>query len=148
MLNWEGRGTRFPPGFTTMRIETNSLWCWATERTPQPGSAAAKRCMNSPVHLVCRALRMAPACYCRFELTAKRQHLALQIFGGGIVHVGGRKTLHKDRSSTFGSISDLAAAMQQYAAAESLSVHVLPEERSIVVDRIVDASRGGASTAQ
>ncbi len=147
MLNWEGRGTVFPPGFTTMRIETTSLLCWATERTPQPVPVAAGRCMKNPVHLLCRALRMAPACYCRFELTAKRQHLALHIFGGGIIHAGDRKNLHKDRSVKFDSIADLAVAMLRYAAAESLRVRVLPDGQSIVIDRTDNAALGGASSA-
>ena len=148
MLSWEGRGTRFPLGFTTLRIEANALLCVAMERTPQAGVAVAKRCVKNPVHLLCRALRMAPASYRRFELTATRQHLPLHIIGGGHMSVGDRMTRVKGRSVTFDSIADLAVAMRQYAAAESLSVHVLPDERSIVIDRIDDASLGHASSVQ
>ena len=143
MLNWEGCGTRLPPGFTTLRTDTNFMGCWAMERTPRPEPAAAGRCIKNPVHLLCRALRMAPASYRRFELTATEP--PLHVFGGGIIYVGNQKTLHEDRSVTFSSIADLANAMQRYAAAESLSLHLLPEERSIVISRIGDALLGGVS---
>lgn len=138
LLDWAGRGTQLPAGFATLRVEASwSLHCWATERVPQPWQqAAGRRCINNPVHLLCRALRMAPASYRRVELTTVRQHGQLTVYSGGDTYAGERRTLHQDRASMAHSAAELGAAMRLYAAEEGLSVHVSPDEQSVVVYRI------------
>ena len=117
LLDWEGRGTQLPAGFATLRVEASwSLHCWATERVPQPGQqAAGRRCINNPVHLLCRALRMAPASYRRFELTTVRQQGPLALYNGGDTYAGERRTLHQDRASMGHSPAELAAMRRDAA---------------------------------
>lgn len=143
MLAWDGPGTNLPPGFATLRLETNFLECKATERVPDAERPTAGRCLDHPVHLLCRALRTAPVSYERFELTAARRCHPLHVIGGGNMYVGDRRTSVYSKLQRFDSIVGLAAAMQRYAAEESLTVHVLPDEQCIIVHRIGDWAPGG-----
>jgi len=83
MLGWEGCGTQLPLGFTTLHIQTKRLQCWAKIRLLASGRAAAERCIDNPVHLLCRALRMAPPCYQQFELVAAQDDQPPCIAGAG-----------------------------------------------------------------
>lgn len=138
MLDWAGRGTRLPPGFATARIETNRVGCWSLEPLPHTAQATEECCVANPVHLLCRALRMAPASYHRFELAAAQQSRPLEIAGGGYVDVGEHETCLSPSSNTatFDSIAGLAAAMRRFEAAEGLMVHVSPDEQTIFVRRV------------
>ena len=136
MLAWDARGTRLPLGFTALRMQTNWLQCWAVARLPHTEPAAEGRCLNHPVHLLCRALRMAPACYRRFELAAAEHDAKVHILGGGTIHMDGKERTHRGTATTCRNLSKLASEMRRYAAAEGLSVHVLPDGCSIVVHRV------------
>ena len=138
MHTWEGRGTKLPLGFSALRMEANYLHCWATERRPYPGHAAETRCLTKPVHLLCRALRMAPACYRCFELAAAYTERPLDIAGDSTVYAGDARRRYREDSAVFDSIAGLAAAMQLVAPAEGLSVLLSPDERTIIVHRISD----------
>ncbi len=59
------------------------------------------------------------------------------------MYVGDRRTSVYSKLQRFDSIVGLAAAMQRYAAEESLTVHVLPDEQCIIVHRIGDWAPGG-----
>ena len=142
MLAWEGGGTLLPLGFTTLRIQAKRLQCWARIRLPAAGRAAAERCIDDPVHLLCRALRMAPPCYRQFELVAGQDNLPPRIAGGGWVYIGDDKTMHGEDVAQFDSMTQCAAAMRRFAAAEGLSVHVPPDERSIIVRRVATETSG------
>lgn len=73
MTTWEGDGTTLTRGFATLRMQTNGLHCSAEER------ARSKRYTTDPVQLLCRALRMTPACYRRFEVVAAHPDLQMQV---------------------------------------------------------------------
>jgi len=92
--------------------------------------------MDSPVHLLCRALRMAPASYGRFELATAPENYPLELIGGGTVWVGDQRMPHNFKTVTLDSAARLGAAMQHCAAAESLSVHMSPDKRRVIVVRI------------
>ena len=85
------------------------------------------------MQLLCRVLSLAPDCYRRFELTAKRPDGPLEIDSSVLLPSGDSETRPGLR---FGTVAALAAAMSQFAEAEHLSVHLSPDERSIVVHRI------------
>ena len=85
LLAWDGRSTNVPPGFATLRLETNGLRCRATESATHVDRPTGQPCIRCPVHLLCRALRMAPASYGRFELTAAQSGQPLHVFGGHIL---------------------------------------------------------------
>ena len=128
MLSWEGHGTKLPPGFAALRLQT----CWITlramEQLPHAGRGDGGRCMSSPAHLLCRALRMAPLNYRRFELAAPYQPPSILVRGAQTSHVGHR--------AWFDSATDLAAAMQRFAPAENLIVELSADQDSIIVHRL------------
>ncbi len=70
MVAGEHCATTFPQGFTALRLETNRLICTATKRLAHVGSGAQRSCTGNAVHLLCRALRLAPACYRQFAFAA------------------------------------------------------------------------------
>ncbi len=143
MLAWAGRGTQLPLGFSALRMEMYRLHCWAEVRSSHAGRAYGRRCLTNPVHLLCRALRMAPSCYRRFELAAGYEKI--HIIGAGCLHVLGRQHTTHGSKDVFDSITSLAAAMLRYASAENLSVALSPDESAILVHRIgEDCFVGGA----
>ncbi len=149
MLAWEGPGTNLPANFAALHLETNELQISAEVRLPHAGtdSADADRVRaETAVQLLCRALRLAPEHYRRFELAAENTDRPLQI---GIVLslVCGVVDTEEDDSdidpadidpAEFDDAAGLAAAMQQYAAAEELSVDVSPDMDSVIVCRAGD----------
>ena len=135
-----GCGTNLPMGFTTLRVETNQLHCYATGRPQQAEPAEAQGLLDrNPVQLLCRALRLAPACYRRFELAARHPDAPLQLSGAAVVVRTKQQPQRSRGDVTFGSAAELGAAMRQCAAAEGLAVHVLPDERGIAICRVDDA---------
>jgi len=139
MIDWVGQGTNLPAGFAAFRVETNDLHASArVMRDPTD-----KR-TDSAVQLLCRALRMAPGSYRRFELAAADSHKPLVIDADPMMLEGypaGTWNVvpsHDVAPAAFQNVSGLAAAMQQYAAAEELSVGVSPDLRSVVICRAGD----------
>ena len=61
-------------------FETNSLNCW--ERLRHAGADAGDPCSRGPVQLLCRALRVAPACYRRLELVPAQPNEPLLLCSG------------------------------------------------------------------
>jgi len=93
------------------------------------------------VHLLCQALRLAPSCYRQFELLPEAGH---PLEHGGLIEISGcvkfidsesgdQTRRHGLHDAVFGSVTDLASAMQQYAADEHLSMQLSPDMDSIVV---------------
>ena len=136
MLAWAGRGTSLPAGFAALRMETNWLQCHAEETMPHGELVPKTFRAQHPVQLLCRALRLAPACYRRFELTARHPDTPLEITSGIVsVYVYGNNE-HKASgggAAKFGSVAKLAVAMRRFANAEGLIVQYLPDDQSIVV---------------
>jgi len=145
---FEGCGTTLPLGFAAIRLETNRLSCHATEQQPQAraGPEAARRSID-PVQLLCSALQLAPACYCRFELAFGRENEPLHVFGCVILTCW-NATMSWTATATFESIAELAAAMQRSASAESLSMHLSADKQSIIVQRVEGELPGGAADVQ
>ncbi len=148
VLAFEGYGPTLPLGFAAIRMETNRLSCHATEQQPQAraGPEAARRSID-PVQLLCSALRLAPACYRRFELAFGYANEPLHVFGCVILTCW-NATMSWTATATFESIAKLAAAMQRSASAESLSVHLSPDVQSIIVRRVEGELPGGAAAVQ
>ena len=137
MLAWAGRGTSLPVGFAALRLETNWLHCYAEEMMPYTEAEAEAFGSRDPVQLLCRALRLAPACYRRFELTARHPDAPLEI-ASAVLCIYGSDQRKSDggKAAKFGSVAELAVSMRQHAAAEGLTVQYLPDDRSIVVCRL------------
>ena len=92
------------------------------------------------MHLLCRALRLAPACYRHILLAAANPRAQLTVTGGVILsedheHAPGQVDYARDEAAHFSSAVDLAAAMRQFANAEGLSVHLSADEGSIMISR-------------
>lgn len=140
VLEWGGRETTLPLGFDVLRLQSNGLQCYASEDVPFGAPADAGHHFGDAVQLLCRALRMAPACYRRIELGAAHQEQRLEIVGGRHMYVGAKRVYcgSPEKEANFDGIAELAAAMQHYAHTEvpKLSVLVSPDERTIVVHRI------------
>ncbi len=136
MLAWGGIGTGLHPDFVALRLEINCLRLMAVEKPPPGVSAAAHRQCTDPVHVLCRALRLAPATYRRFELAAAQPHAKLQIEAFVSHHYDGcRDFRNRGRTARFDSVTQLAAAMQRFAAAEGLAVQLSADQLDVVVRR-------------
>lgn len=136
MVSWEGTGTELTHGFATLRMQTNHLQCCALE------SVHGETYTTDPVQVLCRAMRLAPACYRCFKMEAMQAHSSLQVEAEVTVVFcpddedgnscddydtegaddDGIRRLHRELVSVFDSIAELAAAMQQCTAAEGLRV--------------------------
>ena len=139
MVDWDGDGTALEWGFAAVRMESNRVRCSATERLPQADPQSAGRCTVHPVQLLCRALRLAPACYRRFELVAAQPEAPLQIDSS--VHLswaGGVETVQGNGSASFDSVNELKAAMRRFVKEEKLRLVRSPGEHIIVVRRSGD----------
>ena len=139
MMGWQGRGTSLPAGFASLRAEVNTLQCSADVRLPGAGPVAQTLCGESALQLLCRALRLAPACYRRFELAAAQpaaDNKQLRVLGDMTLTRGHGSADHRSLAdAAFDSVAALGAAMAESAADEGLSVQLSPDEQSIVVRR-------------
>ena len=90
------------------------------------------------MHLLCRALQLAPLSYRHFQLTHNRPDKPLEVSGHVWSAVGNRQTLVECPAAQFNGVAELAAAMQRFAPAEALSLYVDPRWRSIIIDRTDD----------
>ncbi len=146
MLAWEACTTQLPLGFTALRLESSCLFCSAEEGLAHAGTQAQRACTGNAVHLLCRALRLAPASYRRFSLAADEPNAQLTVTGGVSVtdhdgdEPGAASASHA--ALQFGSIADLAVAMGQFAAAEGLEVQLLLGESCMLVRRSGDLVPG------
>ncbi len=149
VLAWEACTTQFALGFSTLRLETNSLFCSAEEGLAHAGTQAQRACTQNAVHLLCRALRLAPQSYRRFLLAADGPNSQLTVTGGVLATESDEPVpdYDYDAAAEFGSIAALAAAMGQFAAAEGLEVQLLLDESCIVVRRAGDVLPGGTAEA-
>ncbi len=141
MLAWGDEGTRLPEDFAALRMEANWVRLLTLEQLPAAGSATDGPLCTGPVQLLCRALRLAPASYRRFELSAARPDDGLDI-EAAVFRDWDDRDIQQHRRGTpmsFGSAAELAAAMQQHAAAERLTVHLSADQQDIVVRRAVAA---------
>ncbi len=135
MLAARGPGTRLPSGFAGLLVHTNSLHCLADE---QVSTTAQRGYPEDAAQLLCRALRLAPSCYCHFQLAHDRPDRPLKVSGRVWLAVGNRQTLVECPSAEYADVAELAAAMQQYTSAEGLSLYVAPQYRSIIIRRTGD----------
>ena len=141
MIAWEGPGTNLPADLAAFRAVTNDLTISAKVLLPHAAPdllEALKVCSETAVQLLCRVLRLAPASYRRFELEAEDPGNPLVINVGLQLWCGGQKTEPSVASASFDDAAGLAAAMQQHAAAEGLSVDVSPDMDSVIICRAGD----------
>jgi len=138
MWDWGGNGTSLPHGFAELRMDTNELMIWARERAldgPKEGRCKFRHAVD-PAQLLCRALRLAPVCYQRFVWAAsdptEQLHIATD-FDFTCEH--SIWSSNRNPAAAFDSVTQLATALQQYAAAEHITVSVSQDERSITVGR-------------
>ena len=130
-MRWDG-GSELARGFATLRLQTNRLQGRTEEQQCQSGHRT-----TDPVQLLCRMLRMAPACYRRFELAARRLDAPLQI-QASILVVGGdwsHERLFRSKIVSCDGVAELAAAMRPCAQTEGLTVSVAPDEQSVILCR-------------
>ena len=96
--------------------------------------------MGDAVHLLCRALHLAPAQYRQFVLAPDRLRAHVEVMGFMLVADGEYRGV--DHSSTvkadFSCVADLAVRMQQFADLQGLSVPLPRDECSIIVRRTGD----------
>lgn len=133
MQAWEGKGTRLPRGFAVLRLENNWLHCGAEERVPR--AEAEAKCLSDSVQLLCRALRLAPRCYLRFELRAEHPEQSLKLRSTLDLSCAGNKQTHTG-IAIFKSVVELAAAMQRFASVEELDVCLALDGQTIVAHRV------------
>ncbi len=139
MVAWEGDGTNVTWGFIAVRVETNRVQCLAEENPLDDGPGPHARHTTDPVQLLCRALRLAPACYRRLELVPDQSYMPFHV-GGEVFYSwtdrdNAYDRLHDNAPASFDSVGELAAALQRCAAAEGLSVHCSTDERIVVLSR-------------
>jgi len=149
MVAWEPCTTAFPQGFTALRLEANRLSWLASERMAHVGSEAQRACTGNAGQLLCRALRLAPACYRQFSLAAqprKGPRMQLEIRDNLLDEPGGYG--HEYSATDFDSVAGLAAAMGQFAPGEGLSVQLSPDASCVIVRRIGVELPGGAAEVQ
>jgi len=137
MLAWGDQGSRLAEDFAALRLETSWVRLLTVEQLPAGGSKADWSPCTDPAQLLCRALRMAPASYCHFTVAALRPGGRLRIEAA--VHCDWEaRALQRDRRGTttsFRSVGQLAAAMQRFAAAERLTVHLSADQQDILICR-------------
>jgi len=107
LVRWGG-GSELARGFATLRLQSNRLQGRTEEQQCQSG-----HCTTDPVRLLCRMLRMAPACYRRFELAARCVDAPLQI-QASILVVGGdwsREKVFRSKMVSCDGAAELAAAL-------------------------------------
>jgi len=137
---WEGRGTRVARGFAALRMQTNRLKCWAEVPIRADG-----RYVTEPVQLLCRALRLTPPCYRRFELTAAQPQEWLDIQAEVSVYAEDDTIMpHRTTAKSSYPVGELAAAMRRRGVAEDLDV-VLSRHNTIVVCKTAQDTLCGAS---
>jgi len=145
MIAWEFQS--LPEGFAALRVETNHLKCWPRVELPPEAPGARddvwmRDWVVSPVQLLCRTLRLAPACYQCFELAVASPKKHLTVSCGDGVSDSDDRDMYPDNSDddcvlpTFKSVVELAAAMRRFAVVERLRVDVWPDERTIIVRRL------------
>ena len=142
-----GSGTLLPRGFSALRVTTNGLHC--VVGVMSHGEVAAAPWippLADAVQMLCRALRLAPRWYRHFELMPKADGLLAA--SGYVVMIDPlteqRITRHDFDDADFDSVTDLAGAMQHFAAAEHLTVQLSPDMHSIIVHRTPDDLLGGS----
>ena len=139
MVAWEGDGTDITWGFAAIRVETGRMQCIAEEQPLDDQPGACTRQTTDPVQLLCRALRLAPACYRRLELKPDKWDMPFCIGGEMYYDWMDRDNaydrLYANTPASFDSISELAAALQRCAAAEGLTVHCRLDELIVVLSR-------------
>ena len=138
----KGRGTKLAWGFAALRMHFETLHCAAEEWSPQASRPdAGNRCATDPVQLLCRALRLAPECYRRFELTAARPDAALRVEANVVLSWNENACWDEDDKvysrgeASFDSVAQLAAAMQRCAAEEGIEVALTSDDGTIIVRR-------------
>jgi len=148
MVAWEGDYTNLNWDYAACRMETQSVRFEVTEWLPSAASEAeaGMHCCTDPVHLLCRAMRMAPASCDRFELAVARPNAPLRLEADVTVCWGARTATavnhaRRNQKVSFDSIAELATALRIYAAAEGVSVFSPPDAIS---ERFVGLLRNGA----
>ena len=137
MAAWKGRGNVLPQSFAALRVETNQLWIQSHERFSGPDAHTCQlHSATDPVQLLCRAVRLAPACYRRFVWTAADPAEPLHVNAAVRLSLDGMSAgRHPSTTATFECVKHLDAAVQQCAIEEHVNVSVSPDERSIVIIR-------------
>ncbi len=136
VVAWEGCTAALPRGFAALHLETSGLSCMVRKRLAHLVSEAQSTRTVDAVHLLCRALRLAPACYRHFLLSApplEGPRTQLKVMGTLLGEPG--SLTHTYVREEFDSAADLAAAMGQFASVEGLNVQLSPDASCVIVRR-------------
>ena len=145
MVAWEGHGTKLPRGFAGLRIGGASrLQLQAEEWLPHEPEEGGRSALE-PAQLLCRALRLAPACCRWFELAAAKPEAPLMLMAITSLRWDDKRASGM-RMKSFPNIAELCAALRRFAAAEGLEVCAAPGEASILMRR-AGAGRDDAQQA-
>ena len=113
----------------------NHLECEAKEGPSLAGSGAATRRTIHPLQLLCRALRLAPTSYRRFEITAAQPDAPISV-SCATEGNSALDQLYMNHADTFECcVAELAAEMQAFAIRESVSVALSEDERVVTLGR-------------
>ena len=149
LVAWEGCTTALPQGFTALHLETSGLSCIVAKRLAYLVSEAQSTCTIDAVHLLCRALRLAPACYRRFSLSAhplEGPRTQLKVMGTLLAEPG--SLTHTYVREEFDGVAGLAAAMGDFAGVEGLNVQLSQDGSCIIVRRSGNEQSGVAAGVQ
>ncbi len=146
VVAWDGGTTALPHGFAALRLEALRLICTVTKRLAHIGSEPQRFCTGDAVHLLCRALRLAPTCYRQFSLAAHPlggPRAQLKVMGIFLKTAGDNPGSDTDihLPEEFGRFAvlelelELAATMRYFAAVEGLSVHLSRDASCVLVRR-------------
>ncbi len=136
MVAGERCTTIFPQGFTALRLEALRQLRLATGRLAHVGPP--RSCTGNAGHVLCRALRLAPACYREFSFTADAlggSRTVLRVSGDLFDEPGLHYHDSSDWNIVFNNAANLATAMGQFAAVEGLNVQLSPDASSVIVRR-------------
>ncbi len=117
-----------------MRMRANTLCCWAEEWMTHSGVESDGRCTTDPVQLLCRALRLTPVCYRRFEIAAAQPDAPI-VVKSEVFLCWPDEREHRSKSASFEGLAQLEAAVRREATKEGLCSRLSPDQRSIVVHR-------------
>ena len=83
IVAWEDCVTDLPLGFTALHLQASRMRidCSPEQGLVNTGVEAQMSRTRDAVHLLCRALRLAPPCYCHFLLAADRPDERLTVTG-------------------------------------------------------------------
>ena len=134
-------GASLPEDLAAFQVDANDRHISAKVlllRAATDSLEAQRVCAETAIQLLRRALRLAPASCCCFEPEAENPVRPLMINVELQLRCGRHETEPDVASAALNDAAGLAAAMQQFAAAQGPSVDVSPDLESVIVCRVGD----------